>query len=114
MLLPYYTSLGLTLVHGWVTVSTMIKSFKHKGLKKLFDTGNHKGVNPEHVKRLKLILARLDASQTKDDMNLPGLSLHLLKGELKDFWAVTVSGNWRVYFRFENNNVVDVNYGDYH
>ena len=93
---------------------TMIKSFKHKGLKKLFDTGNHKGVNPEHVKRLKLILARLDASQTKDDMNLPGLSLHLLKGELKDFWAVTVSGNWRVYFRFENNNVVDVNYGDYH
>jgi len=114
LFLPYYTSLGLTLVHGWVTVSTMIKSFKHKGLKKLFDTGNHKGVNPEHVKRLKLILARLDASQTKDDMNLPGLSLHLLKGELKDFWAVTVSGNWRVYFRVENGNAVDVDYDDYH
>ncbi|MBF0234910.1 MAG: type II toxin-antitoxin system RelE/ParE family toxin [Desulfamplus sp.] len=92
----------------------MIKSFKHKGLKKLFETGNHKGVNPAHVKRLRLILARIDASQTPDDMNLPGLNLHPLQGDLKRFWAVTVSGNWRVIFRFEQNNVVDVDYDDYH
>ena len=92
----------------------MIKSFKHKGLKKFFETGNHKGVNPDHVKRLRLILARLDASQIRDDMNLPGLGLHPVKGDLNDFWAVTVSGNWRIFFRFENNNVVDVNYDDYH
>ncbi len=92
----------------------MIKSFKHKGLKKLFETGNHSGVNPDHVKRLKLILARLDASQAQNDMNLPGLGLHPLKGDLKDFWAVVVSGNWRIIFRFKNNNVIDVNYDDYH
>ena len=92
----------------------MIKNFKHKGLKKLYETGNHKGVNPDHVKRLRIILARLDASQTPDDMNLPGLRLHPLGGDKKGFWAVDVSGNWRVFFRFENNNVVDVDYNDYH
>jgi proteic killer suppression protein len=92
----------------------MIKTFKHKGLKKLFETGNHKGVNPDHVKRLRLILARLDASHNSDDMNLPGLNLHPLYGDLKGFWAVTVSGNWRVIFRFESSNVFDVDYDDYH
>ncbi len=92
----------------------MIKSFKHKGLKILFKTGNHKGVNPAHVKRLRLILARLDASQTPDDMNLPGLNLHRLKGDLKELWLVTVSGNWRVIFRFEDGNIAEVDYDDYH
>lgn len=92
----------------------MIKSFKNKGLKLLFETGNHKGVNPAHVKRLRLILARLDATQTPDDMNLPGLNLHPLKGNLKEFWSVTVSGNWRVIFRFQNSNIVEVDYDDYH
>ena len=92
----------------------MIQGFKHKGLKGLYETGNQKGVNPEHVKRLRIILARLDASQNPEDMNLPGLRLHPLKGDLKDFWAVNVSGNWRVFFRFENNNAADVDYSDYH
>jgi proteic killer suppression protein len=92
----------------------MIKSFKHKGLKKLFETGNQKGVNPEHTKRLRIILSRLDASQSQEDMNLPGLRLHSLKGDLKGFWAVDVSGNWRIFFRFENNNAADVDYNDYH
>ncbi len=92
----------------------MIQKFKHKGLKKLYETGNLKGVNPDHVKRLRIILARLDASRSPDDMNLPGLRLHPLKGDLEDFWAVDVSGNWRILFKFENNNVVDVDYNDYH
>jgi proteic killer suppression protein len=92
----------------------MIKSFKHKGLKKLFETGNQKGVNPEHTKLLRIILSRLDASQSQEDMNLPGLRLHSLKGDLKGFWAVDVSGNWRIFFRFENNNAADVDYNDYH
>lgn len=92
----------------------MIKKFKHKGLKNLFESGNQKGVNPEHAKRLRIILARLDASQNPDDMNLPGLRLHPLKGDLKGFWAVDVSGNWRVFFRFENSNAVEVDYNDYH
>lgn len=92
----------------------MIKGFKHKGLKKLYETGSRHGVNPEHVKRLRIILARLDASLTPQDMNLPGLGLHLLKGKYDGFWAVSVSGNWRVIFRFDGNNVLDVDYLDYH
>lgn len=92
----------------------MIKNFQHKGLKNLYETGSQKGVKPEHTKRLRIILARLDASQTPEDMNLPGLRLHPLKGDLKGFWAVDVSGNWRVFFRFENNNAVDIDYNDYH
>ena len=92
----------------------MIKNFSHKGLKHLYETGNHKGIHPEHTKRLRIILARLDASQSPEDMNLPGLRLHPLKGDLKGFWAVDVSGNWRVFFRFENYNAVDVDYNDYH
>ena len=92
----------------------MIKKFKHKGLKSLYETGNQRGVNPEHTKRLKIILARLDASQSQEDMNLPGLRLHPLKGDPKGLWAVDVSGNWRVFFRFENNNVFNVDYNDYH
>ena len=64
--------------------------------------------------RLRLILARLDAIMAAEDMNLPGLSLHPLKGSLKNFWLVSVSGNWRVIFRFESGYVLDVDYLDYH
>ena len=92
----------------------MIRSFRHKGLKRLYQTGSHQGVRPEHVKRLKLILARLDASQAPRDMGLPGLNLHPLKGFYEGFWAVSVSGNWRIIFRFEDNSAVDVDYLDYH
>jgi proteic killer suppression protein len=92
----------------------MIKSFKHKGLKKLYDTGSKQGEKPDHAARLRLILARLDASASAEDMNLPGLGLHALKGALKSFWSVSVSGNWRVIFRFENGNATDVDYLDYH
>jgi toxin HigB-1 len=92
----------------------MVRSFRHKGLKKLYETGGNQGVRPEHAKRLRLILARLDASQSPQDMGLPGLNLHPLKGAYDGFWAVCVSGNWRVIFKFEDNNAVDVDYLDYH
>jgi len=93
----------------------MIKSFKHKGLKKLYNTGSQKGIRPEHVKRLRVIIARLDASLNPQDMKLPGLDLHSLKkGAYEGFYSVSVSGNWRVIFRFEGDNVVDVDYLDYH
>jgi len=92
----------------------MIKSFKHKGLKKLYDSGSQQGIKPDHVRRLRLILARLDASLNPQDMNLPGLGLHPLKGRYEGLWAVSVSGNWRVVFRFEGNNAIDVDYLDYH
>ncbi len=92
----------------------MIKSFKHKGLKKFYKTGSKQGLKPEHATRLRLILARLDASTNHEDMNLPGLGLHPMKGSLKGFWSVSVSGNWRVIFRFENGSATDVDYLDYH
>ena len=92
----------------------MIQKFKHKGLKKLFEFGNSSGVNTRHVTRLRQILALLETAENLDDMNLPGLSLHELKGERKGTWAVKVSGNWRVTFKLQKGNAFDVNYEDYH
>jgi proteic killer suppression protein len=92
----------------------MTKSFRHAGLEKLYETGSPRGVRSEHEHRLRLILARLDAAQEPRDMALPGLDLHPLKGRFKGFWAVSVSRNWRVVFRFKDKSAVDVNYIDYH
>lgn len=93
----------------------MIKKIRHKGLKALYEKGETKGVLQAHVKRLSIILARLDAAESVADMNLPGLGLHPLKGDLAGLHAVTVSGNWRVVFRFdENSDATDVDLIDYH
>jgi proteic killer suppression protein len=92
----------------------MIESFKHKGLKRLFETGHTSGVNPQHIERLQKILALLETSENIDDMDLPGLNLHKLKGRRKNILAVKVSGNWRVTFKLKNGDVLEVNYEDYH
>ena len=92
----------------------MITSFKHKGLKRLFETGDISGINPQHAERLRKILALLETSETIDDMDLPGLNLHKLKGKRKNTLAVKVSGNWRVTFKLKNGDVLEVNYEDYH
>lgn len=92
----------------------MIASICHKGLRRLFETGDHRGVMADHAEKLRRILARLDASASAADMDLPGYRLHLLKGEWKGFHAVTVNGNWCVVFRFENGNAIDIDYVDYH
>jgi len=92
----------------------MIKSFKHKGLKRFYETGNPSGIQAAHKNRLKLILSNLDQAESPADMDLPGLRLHELKGSRKAIWAVSVSGNWRVTFRFNQNDVEIVNYEDYH
>ena len=92
----------------------MITSFKHKGLKRLFETGDISGINPQHAERLRKILALLETSENVDDMDLPGLNLHKLKGKRKNTLAVTVSGNWRVTFKLKNGDVLEVNYEDYH
>ena len=92
----------------------MIKSFKHKGMKRLFETGNSSGVNPQYIERLRKILALLETSETVDDMDLPGLNLHNLKGKRKNTLAVNVSGNWRVTFKLKNGDIFEVNYEDYH
>ena len=92
----------------------MIKSVKHRGLKALYDGRTAKGVAPDHVEKLRDILATLDLSHVPQDMNLPGYKLHALKGTLKGHHAVSVSGNWRVTFRLENGDAFDVDYADYH
>lgn len=92
----------------------MIKSFRHKGLRRLYLRGNRRQVSPEHADKLERILDRLDASLAAQDMGLPGYGLHRLKGDLKGHWAVTVSGNWRVTFRFDGPDAYDVDYIDYH
>lgn len=92
----------------------MIRGFRHKGLGDFYHTGNKAGIQAKHSERLRLILVRLDAANGPKDMNLPGLKMHLLKGRLKGFWAVEVSGNWRVIFKFERQDVTEVNYIDYH
>jgi len=92
----------------------MIRSFKHRGLKRLFESGNRRGVSPDHADKLLRILDRLDAAVMPNDMRLPGYRLHALKGDLDGHWAVDVSGNYRVIFGFDGADVVDVDYGDYH
>lgn len=92
----------------------MIESIHHKGLKLLYERGDTSKVTPSHVKRLRLILTLLTAAETIEDMNFPGSDIHSLKGEMMGFWAVKVSGNWRVVFRFEKGKAYDVDYLDYH
>lgn len=92
----------------------MIQSFRHKGLEQFFLTGSMAGIQPRHAKRLQLILARLHASTSPRDMRLPGLQLHPLSGNRAGELAVSVSGNWRVTFRFEGTDTVQVDYEDYH
>jgi len=92
----------------------MIASFKHKGLERFYKTGQSSGIQAKHAKRLRLILTNLDQSESPQDMDLPGLRLHELKGKRKNMWSVSVSGNWRVTFRFIGRDAEIVNYEDYH
>ena len=96
------------------THDQMIISFRHKGLEALYRTGAISGVRADHVGKLRRILAMLDVAQVPKDMSLPGYHLHPLKGRLKDHWAVTVNGNWRVIWRFKGADVEIVDYLDYH
>jgi toxin HigB-1 len=92
----------------------VIKNFKHKGLEKFFLTGSKAGIQAAHLRKLQLILGRLNVSTNPHDMNLPGLYLHELKGDRHDTWSVRVSGNWRITFKFDGADAIIVNYEDYH
>jgi proteic killer suppression protein len=93
----------------------MIRTFRHKGLRRLYEADDSRGVSPDHAAKLRDVLARLDVARGgPDDMDLPGFRLHPLKGALKGFWAVTVRANWRVIFRFDGQHAADVDYVDYH
>jgi proteic killer suppression protein len=94
----------------------MIKSFKHKGLQKFFETGSTAGIQPAHKQKLRMRLTALDTATILEDINLPGFRLHQMKGKMsrKAGWAIDVSKNWRITFEFQDGDVYVVNYEDYH
>ena len=92
----------------------MIVSFQHKGLKLYYEKGDPSKLQTQHVNKIRLILTRLDAAVSPQEMNFPGYNLHLLSGGLKGFWSVKVDKNFRLIFRFEGEHVKDVDYIDYH
>lgn len=92
----------------------MIKSFKHKGLKKYFESGNTSGIQNSHAKKLKMQLTAIDTAHVIEDIDLPGYQLHSLKGTREGIWSISVNGNWRVTFEFKDGNAFILNYEDYH
>lgn len=92
----------------------MIQSIRHRGLRRLYDEDDPRGVMAEHAEKLRDILARLDAARVVTDMDLPGFRLHPLRGNLRGYWTVTVRANWRVIFRYADGEAFDVDYVDYH
>jgi toxin HigB-1 len=92
-----------------------IKSFRHKGLREFFEAGRSRGVRADQAKRLRRVLTTLDTAATINDMKLmPGWRLHPLSGDLSDFWSVSISGNWRLIFRFDAGDAFDLDLVDYH
>ena len=92
----------------------MIKSFRHKGLRAFYETGSIAGIQASHAKRLRLQLAALDTAQTIQDMSVPGFALHPLKGDMRGRWSISVNGNWRLTFEFQDGNASVLDYEDYH
>jgi proteic killer suppression protein len=92
----------------------MIKSFRHKGLRRLYETGSTSGVQDSHAKRLRMQLAALDTAQAVEDMDIPGFRLHPLKGAMRGRWSISVNGNWRITFEFQDGNAYVLDYEDYH
>lgn len=92
----------------------MIRSFRHKGLRRYFETGSKVGIRPEHAQRLRMQLVALDTANRIDDMNIPGLRLHPLKGGEVGRWSIWVNGNWRLTFEFRDGDAFILDYEDYH
>jgi len=92
----------------------MVRSFKHRGLKRLYERNDRRGVRPDLLEAVQEILTVLDSATTPQELDLPGYRLHPLKGDLKGFWSVTVRANWRVVFRFTGLDAFDVELIDYH
>lgn len=92
----------------------MIKTFRHKGLRRFFEEGRAAGIQPAHAGKLRMLLSALDTAAVIDDMDIPGFRLHPLKGGRKGRWSVSVSGNWRLTFEFRDGNAYSLDYEDYH
>ena len=94
--------------------AVVIKSFKHKGLRRYYESGSKSGIQAKHTGRLRLQLAALDTARVVEDMEVPGYRLHPLKGRAKDRWSIWVGGNWRLTFEFKDGNAYVLDYEDYH
>jgi proteic killer suppression protein len=92
----------------------VIQSFRHRGLRRFYESGSAAGIQPKHANRLRLLLAALDTAQSIEDMDVPGFNLHPLKGQGKGRWSVWVNGNWRVTFEFRDGHAYVLDYEDYH
>lgn len=92
----------------------MIQSFRHKGLRRYYETGSSSGIQAAHAVRLRMQLTALDTAQKIQDMEIPGYKLHPLKGKLKGRWSIWVNGNWRLTFEFKNGDAHLLDYEDYH
>lgn len=92
----------------------MILTFRHRGLERFFRKGDHRGILAKSEARTERMLDRLDAAAKPEDMNIPGYKFHRLTGDRKDTYAMTVTGNWRITFRFDGEDAVDVDPEDYH
>lgn len=92
----------------------MIITFKHKYLRAYFEKGEASKLTQSHLKRLRLVLTTLNMAETVQEMDVPGLGLHPLKGDKKNFWSVRINGGWRIIFQLEDGNVFDVDYINYH
>jgi toxin HigB-1 len=92
----------------------VIQSFRHKGLRRFYESGSAAGIQSKHVKRLRLLLVALDTAHVIDDMDVPGFNLHPLKGQGKGRWSIWVNGNWRVTFEFRDGHAYVLDYEDYH
>lgn len=93
---------------------TVIRTFRHRGVEKFFRTGTKAGIQPKHAARLRILLTSLNLASMPGDMNRDGWGYHPLKGSLHGHWAVTVNGNWRLTFAFEDEDAILVDYQDYH
>lgn len=92
----------------------MIRSFRHKALRRLYERGDRSRINAEQLDRIALALADLDAAGSPSDLDLPGYRLHPLRGKLKGHWSISITGNWRITFRFIDGDAYDVDLVDYH
>jgi proteic killer suppression protein len=92
----------------------MIESFRHRGLRRLYERGDRSGIGPSLIARVVNILSVLDSAESIEQIDVPGYRLHPLTGNLKGFWSIRVSGNWRIVFRLEENRVLDIDLIDYH
>lgn len=92
----------------------MVKSFRHKGLRRFYETGSASGIQPHHANRLRMQLVALDTAASVDDMDIPGFKLHPLRGSDKGRWSIWVNGNWRITFEFRDGHAFVLDYEDYH